>query len=151
MNSKYKAVLFDFDGTLVDSSEGIFKSVLYSLESFGIKETDPERLNYFIGPPLWHSFMHLYGVDEQTAEKMVEKYRERYNGIGLYESRLYDGVAPMLKTLYDNGVKISVASSKPLIFIEKLLDKFEVSQYFSSVSGIFPKNPSTCSSMSLIR
>ena len=136
MIAKYKAVLFDFDGTLVDTSEGVFNSILYSLEHFGIKETDMSRLDYFVGPPLWHSFMHQYNVDNVTADEMVEKYREHYKVTGLYQSKLYDGMEEALKTLYDNGVKIAVASSKPEVFITELLNKFNVMKYFSFISAI---------------
>lgn len=136
MTAKYKAVLFDFDGTLVDTSKGIFSSVLYALGQLGIKETDISRLNYFIGPPLQHSFMHQYNVDKETADRLIEKYREHYSAGGLYECELYSGIEDILRILCENSVKTAIASSKPEPFIRLLLEKFNIEQYFDAVSAI---------------
>ncbi|MCR4925798.1 MAG: HAD hydrolase-like protein [Clostridiales bacterium] len=136
MISKYSAVLFDFDGTLIDSSKGIFKSVLYALESFGIKETDMTRLNYFIGPPLWDSFMHQYSVDSVTADKMVEKFREDYHTSGVHISEMYDGIPEILKLLKSNGIKVGIASSKPFDFIKMILKQYDIADYFDDLVGV---------------
>lgn len=68
----FDAVLFDFDGTVVDSSEGIYNSVRYALKALGYPRPDEQALRYFIGPPLQHSFIHLLGVDEARAQALVE-------------------------------------------------------------------------------
>jgi phosphoglycolate phosphatase len=87
-----KAILFDLDGTLIDSSEGIIKSARYALDFFGIEEPDTGKLYQFIGPPLSQSFQRLYGFSEEKSLEAVHVYRERYNKIGIFECGLYPGV-----------------------------------------------------------
>ena len=84
----YTAAIFDFDGTLADSGEGIINCVLYALHKFGIPEEDRQKLTYFIGPPLFDSFRDLYGVSDADADRLVALYRERYHTKGVLESRL---------------------------------------------------------------
>ena len=90
MTKKY--ILFDLDGTLTDSSEGITKCVQHALNRLGIKENDQAMLRRFIGPPLDESFEKFYGFDKETALKAVDYYRERYSDTGIYENVLFDGV-----------------------------------------------------------
>ena len=85
-------ILFDLDGTLIDSSEGIIKCVLYTLDFYGIKEPDTAKLYRFIGPPLSESFERYYGFSHEKAYEAVQKYRERYNTTGIFECKLYPGV-----------------------------------------------------------
>ena len=85
----YKAILFDLDGTLTDSGEGITKSVQYALEKVGKPEPDLQKLRIFVGPPLLEQFQEYAGIDEETARKAVEIYRERYAPVGIYENELY--------------------------------------------------------------
>lgn len=136
MEPCFDAVLFDFDGTVVDSSEGIFNSVRYALDAFGYKTPEAEALRYFIGPPLAHSFQHLFGVDEPRAQALVDKYRERYRAQGVREVRLYDGIRPLLAALREKGVRIGIASSKPVPFIRDILDLLEINPLFDYVSGV---------------
>ena len=92
----YKAILFDLDGTLTDSGEGITKSVQYALEKVGKPEPDLQKLRIFVGPPLLEQFQEYAGIDEETARKAVEIYRERYAPVGIYENELYPGIPEML-------------------------------------------------------
>ncbi|MBQ2799345.1 MAG: HAD-IA family hydrolase [Ruminiclostridium sp.] len=131
----YKYVLFDLDGTLTDPYEGISKSVQYSLESFGIEEKDEEILKKFIGPPLKESFMKFYGFDEEKALKAVEKYRERYITIGVYENALIDGVKDTLAILKEKGIRIFLATSKPQPLAEVILKHFGITEYFDFIGG----------------
>ena len=82
-----KVILFDLDGTIIDSQEGVTKCVQYALEHFGIVEQDLEKLRVFIGPPLRGQFRKIYGMSEAQAEQAVKKYRERYVVKGMYEYR----------------------------------------------------------------
>ena len=82
----YNAVIFDFDGTVCDTGEGIKKSAQYALESYGIECPDWKELDFFIGPPLLVTFQERFGQSAANAEKLVQKYRERYTNIGVYES-----------------------------------------------------------------
>ena len=84
-----KTILFDFDGTLFDTGEGILRSVQYALEGFGIHETDTARLRKFVGPPLLDSFSELYAMTPEQAQAAVARYRERYLPVGIYECTLY--------------------------------------------------------------
>lgn len=130
-----KYFLFDLDGTLTDPKVGITTCVQYALHSFGIEEPDTDKLKPFIGPPLKDSFMEFYGMDEEQALKAVEKYRERFRDKGLYENEIYPGMARMLKLLSDKGFRLAVASSKPTVFVEKILEHFGIRQYFKAVVG----------------
>ena len=131
----YKYALFDLDGTLTDPYEGISKSVIYSLQSFGIEESDELVLKKFIGPPLKESFMKFYGFDEKKALKAVEKYRERYIATGVYENALIDGVKETLSALKDKGVRIFLATSKPQPLAEVILEHFGITEYFDFIGG----------------
>lgn len=134
---KYNAVIFDFDGTVCNTGEGIIKSVKYALEAFGypLPENDDE-LSVFIGPPLVTSFMKHCECDRKEAEALVVKYRERYSVTGVYESELYPEITELLQALKKDGAKIAVASSKPQHFIDVLLKKFEIAEYFDAVCGV---------------
>lgn len=137
---EYDYYLFDFDGTLCDTTEGIFNSVIYSLECFGIHETDREKLRFFVGPPLFESYKKIYGVSDDDAKWLIEKYRERYRVKAAEESALYDGIEDMLIALKKNGKKIAVASSKPKIFVNEISDYHNISQYYDFVSAEDLKN-----------
>ena len=128
-------ILFDLDGTLTDSYEGIAKSVQYSLEYYGIKEDNEDNLKRFVGPPLQKSFRDFYGFPEEKAKQAVEKYRERYNVTGVYENKVIEGVPETLKTLSDSGKKLYVATSKPLQLANIVLSHFELDKYFEYICG----------------
>lgn len=132
---KYTTVLFDLDGTLTDPGEGITNSVMHSLKYYGIEETDRAKLYKFIGPPLWESYEVFYGFSHEKAIEAVEHYREYYKVKGIYENLLYDGVKDMLEALYNKGVKILVATSKPETFAKIILDYFDIAKYFTFIGG----------------
>ena len=108
-----KAVLFDLDGTIINSEEGITKCVQYALSSFGIEEPDRKKLLCFIGPPLDPVFREKYGFDADKAWQAVLKYRERFDKTGIFECELYEGVADTIRKLKEAGCVIALASSKP--------------------------------------
>lgn len=134
---KFKSVIFDFDGTICKTGEGIIKSAKYALEAFGydVPEDDSE-LEFFIGPPLLVTFQERFGADPQTALELVKKYRERYTNQGVYESELYEDIKGLLEALKNDGIKIGIASSKPQKYIETLLEKFGVIKYFDAICGV---------------
>lgn len=131
----YRAILFDLDGTLTQSGEGITKSVQYALEKLGKPEPDLKKLEVFVGPPLLQQFMKYAGLDEETAVKAVEYYRERYTDVGIFENRPYPGVEEMLEGLKRKGYILAVASSKPERFVHKILDHFHLTGYFQEIVG----------------
>ena len=131
----YKAILFDLDGTLTESGEGITKSVQYALGKLGKPEEDLEKLKVFIGPPLMEQFMKYADLDEETARKAVEYYRERYSEKGIFENRPYPGVEDMLKELKRKKYLLTVASSKPEYYVKQILDHFQLTGYFDEIVG----------------
>jgi len=128
-------LLFDLDGTLTDPKIGITTCAQYALKAFGIEEPDLDKLEPFIGPPLKESFMQFYGLDEVQADAAVEKYRERFRDIGLFENEVYKGIPKMLRTLRNMGMHLAVASSKPTVFVERILEHFHLKQYFEVIVG----------------
>lgn len=132
---KYPYLFFDLDGTLTDPGEGIVGCVQYALESFGIHETDRAKLTRFIGPPLMESFRESYGFDEERAAAAVAKYRERYSAVGLFENRVYDGIYDMLKTLTAGGHTFVLATSKPEVFANRIMERYGLAPYFRLICG----------------
>lgn len=131
-----KAVIFDFDGTLCDTGVGVKKSAKYALEAFNIPCPDWEELDFFIGPPLMVTFQERFNQTASDSEKLVQKYRERYTNIGLYESEFYQNIPALLKTLKSQGVKLGIASSKPKNYVEELLIKADLINLFDYVSAV---------------
>ncbi len=133
MNKEY--FLFDLDGTLTDPKEGITKSVQYALRHFGIETENLDELCCFIGPPLKDSFMEYYDFSEEQARKAIDIYREYFSGRGLYENKAYEGVSEVLQSFLNAGKKLYVASSKPEVFVRKILKHFELDSFFSFMGG----------------
>lgn len=131
----YKYILFDLDGTIADSGEGIMNGVIYALEKFGIKESNKEVLNSFIGPPLVDAFMKNYSFSNEKALEAVRFYREFYPREGIYQNTLYDGVDYLIKELKQQGKTIILATSKPLPFAEIILKQYDLLKYFDFVVG----------------
>lgn len=130
-----KAVLFDLDGTLIDSSEGIIKSVRYALSHFGMEEPDTDKIYQFIGPPLSDSFRRIYGFSEEKSLEAVAVYRQRYNQTGIFECRLYPGVEACIRRLKEQGYRIGMASSKPELSCRRILEHFGIMDLFDEVVG----------------
>lgn len=128
-------VFFDLDGTLVDSGEGIIKSVQKALSVHGIKEEDTVKLKSFIGPPLYESFKNLYGFDDEKYAIALEEFHRYYRSIGIFEATLYEGIDTMLSELYDKGIKIYLATSKPETEAIRILEHFKIDKYFTFAAG----------------
>lgn len=135
-----EAVLFDFDGTLADTSRGIKNSIKYALAEKQIPVGDESRLNYFIGPPLYDGFSHVYGADEKLSEELVHLYRVYYAKSGVYECELYPGVRDMLDDLRKAGLRLGVVSSKPKHFLDMAVPHLGIAPYFTTVVGPELKN-----------
>lgn len=132
---KYQYILFDLDGTLTESHEGIINSVLYALEKKGIHENDREKLMTFVGPPLLDSFMKHYGMTQEEAVELIHVYREYFDRRGWKENRVYDGVPQMLDRLKSAGKKLFVATSKPEPAARKIVKFFQLDSYFEDIGG----------------
>lgn len=132
---KFDTLLFDLDGTLVDSSEGITDSVRFALEHYGIHPSSREELYRFIGPPLVDSFMRFCGFSREQAGEATDIYRSRYRVKGVYENRVYDGIKETLSALNEMGVTCALATSKPEIFANTVLDDMGLRPYISFAAG----------------
>ena len=133
---RYNYCLFDFDGTVADTGEGIRRSAAYALEKLGYEVPEKREMDRFIGPPLHDTFQEMFGMDDAEADRAIELYRERYVDIGLYESKVYPGIAPLLKALHDAGAHVALASSKPTFMLERLSEHFGLSKYIDKISGV---------------
>lgn len=131
----FELILFDLDGTLTDPKEGITNCVKYALDSFGITETDDNKLLKFIGPPLVDSFMEFYGFSREKANLAVEKYRERFSTVGLFENDVIDGAKELLSYLKMSGKRVALATSKPEIFAKRITEKYELSDHLDFQVG----------------
>ncbi len=131
----YQYILFDLDGTLTDSRVGITKSVQYALAKQQIIGESLTELEKFIGPPLLDSFMDFYGFDEATALQAIEAYREYFKIKGIFENEVYKGIPQLLADLSRRGAILAVATSKPTVFSEQIIEHFGLSDYFKIIVG----------------
>lgn len=136
MRVRYKAVIFDFDGTVADTCEGIFDSVQFALRSLNKEPIDMETLRKFIGPPLLFGFREYAHLNDTEAEQAVELYRKNYEAGAVLKLRFYDGLLELLQKLRDNGIRTGLASAKPDVFIQKILSHYEIRDLFDCARGI---------------
>lgn len=131
----YKYVLFDLDGTLTDSQEGIVKSVAYALTQMG--ESTEGRLDRhtIVGPPLKTTFKDVYGFSQAKADETYAYFQQRYDSIGKFENRAFDGIVPLLRDLQNAGARSFVATSKPQVHAEAICQKFGIAPYVEAIAG----------------
>lgn len=132
-----KHIIFDLDGTLTDSGEGILNSVEITLHHFNLPVPNRQTLRVFIGPPLRDMFIE-YGIPESRVEEAIDVYRSRYNTIGKFENFPYPGIPKLLKRLREEGYHLSVATSKPEHTAVEIMEKFQLTQYFKEICGGTP-------------
>ena len=132
---KYNIILFDLYGTLTDPKVGITTCCQYGLRAVGVDVPDLKELEQFIGPPLLPAFQEVYGLDEEQALKAIDKFRERFQSVGLYENELLPGVPQMLRTLKEHGKILATASSKPEVFVKRILQYFSIDSWFDEIVG----------------
>jgi phosphoglycolate phosphatase len=135
---KYDFLLFDMDGMLVDTREGILKCAAHALSAFGIEVEDLSSLTKFVGPPLSYSFTEFYGLSPEDAKKAVAIYRERYSKKGQFECYVFDGVPEMLQALLKKGYRLCIATSKLESYAKAMLDRLGIGCYFEQVIGATP-------------
>lgn len=131
----YQYVLFDLDGTLTDSAPGIIRCVQYALEKLDKGNWEAADLFRFIGPPLTDSFQRFCGLTAQEADAGLVLYRERFVRFGMFENSVYDGVVPLLELLKDNGKTLAIATSKPQVHAQTILEHFDLAKYFTTITG----------------
>lgn len=132
-NKKY--ILFDLDGTLTDPGEGITNSVRYALERYGIYGKTRSELECFIGPPLSDSFEKYFGMSHEQAMEAIEVYREYFRPRGMFENEVYEGIPELLENLCSAGKTAVLATSKPGVFADRILEHFDLMKYFTVTVG----------------
>lgn len=131
----YSTILFDLDGTLSDSSQGIINSIIYALEKYDVNDYDMPLLRKFLGPPLHESFEKFMGFDKEKSLQAVKLYREYFSSKGLFENEIYGGVSDLLQNLKENGKALIVATSKPQLFTDRIMEHFNLAKYFDFIAG----------------
>lgn len=134
MNS-FKYILFDLDGTLIDSGAGIIKGVKYALQKYAIKEENEVLLKTFIGPPLNRQFTDCYGFSAEKSTEAVKFFREYYETKGILENEMYEGMDGVLQKLKEQGKFLMVATSKPEKFAHNILAQHDLEKYFDFIGG----------------
>ena len=127
---KYKNILLDLDGTILDSGSGIMKSVQYVLDHFSMYHEPEEKLRKFIGPALIDSFMNFYGFSKEKAEEAVEYFRDYYPEKGMFDAFIYPGMRECIEKMAGDGKKLVLLTSKPIFFASQILQHFGLSDYF---------------------
>jgi phosphoglycolate phosphatase len=131
----YSHLLFDLDGTITDSEEGILNSIRHCLTHYRIDHPEPAFMKKFIGPPLIQSLVEHYNFNPEQAEKAVKVYRTYFRKKGIYENKLYPGIADLLKYLQIKGKIIILATAKPTFYAKKIARYFRINEYLSEIVG----------------
>lgn len=134
----YKNLLFDLDGTLIDPYEGIKESVIYSLSQMKIEVKDLSFIRTFIGPPLYESYRRQFKLSESECQQAISYFRAYYKDQGIYKNSLYAGVKDLIVRLYEHGYHLYLATSKLQVFAERIMDEYQLSQYFQLIGGSLP-------------
>lgn len=130
----HKTILFDLDGTLTDSGEGIINCVILALEHYGLPIPDRSALRVFVGPPLQETFIK-FGVPADKTDEALTIFRSRYTTVGKFENYPYPGIRELLEKLKKKDFRLLVATSKPEEMAVEILHKFELAPYFDRICG----------------
>ena len=133
MKPKYDLMMFDLDGTLTDSSGGIFESIKYSLNKMNCPIPEEKTLRKFIGPPLFQSFKKYCGMDDEDANRADSYFRKSYYETGAFNNTLFPHMEELLKDLKNAGANLAVVTSKPITITPKVLEFVKVTQYFNGI------------------
>jgi phosphoglycolate phosphatase len=135
MSNDYSCILFDLDGTIVDSAPGITATLAYTFETLGLPIPTPSELMKYVGPPLLDSFRdYAHFTPEQSAEALVI-YREKYLNVGAYDATQFPGVGLVLKAIHESALPMSLATSKPELPATLILEHFNLANYFDIITG----------------
>ena len=133
--ANYDVVIFDLDGTLIDSRIGIHSSVVHTLKEMGVPQVDQNLLSQFIGPPLIDSFQSVCGMSEPEAERAVAVYKDFFAVEGIKGFEIYDGVREMLWLLRASGVTMGIATTKDEVFAREIVLNADLLPFFSAIIG----------------
>lgn len=141
MMKKYRLVIFDLDGTLLDTREGVLSSVKYTINKTGLTPLEDSVLQTFIGPPIMDSFAKTYGIsDKEKLQELVEIFRKQYKDVDLLKAETYEGIYEVFETLKRIGIKTAVATYKRQDYTENILKHFGFDQYTDIIYGADPDN-----------
>lgn len=132
---KYTTVLFDLDGTLTRSEEGITTTALYAAEKLGFTGFTKEQFKAFIGPPLHDSFRRIVGMNDEQVRQAIDLYHERFDRVGWSENEVYTGIPALLRSLRKNGIQAAIVTAKPQIFAERIARHFGFAPYLAGIIG----------------
>jgi phosphoglycolate phosphatase len=129
-------ILFDLDGTLTDPKDGITRCIQFSLDQLGVTPPRADQLTWCIGPPLRGSFSHLLNtLDNALLDQALSHYRKRFSETGMYENAIYPEITPALRKIRTAGFRVFLATSKPSVYARKILDHFDLTQFFHAIHG----------------
>lgn len=128
-------VLFDLDGTITDSSDGIINSIKYALKKMGKEEHNTPLLKSYVGPSLKDTFVNNYFPKGEEYKLAIDHYREYYATKGIFENKLYQGVPEVLNSIIESGGKVALATAKPTYFAKIILRHFGIYQKFDTIVG----------------
>ncbi len=134
-NANYDVVIFDLDGTLIDSRIGIHSSIVHTLKEMGVPAVDQELLSQFIGPPLIDSFQSVCGMSEPEAERAVAVYKDYFAVEGIKGFEVYEGVPEMLWLLRASGVRMAIATTKDEVFAREIALNADFMPFLEAVIG----------------
>ena len=131
----YKGIIFDLDGTLLDTSEGVLASIRHTIKTMNYRELPLETLLTFIGPPVKRSLMNHYGLTDQEADEATEVFRQQYKNKDLLKAKPYDGILELLKALKDQGFLVGVATLKREDYAHTILEHFGIAKLCDLICG----------------
>ena len=144
---KQTIILFDLDGTLTDSAEGVLRSAQHMQKKMGMRVWSQEELRFMVGPPLRDTFRDVFHMNPEEVEQAILYFRERYFTVGLFENKVFPGIEEMLKELKAMGKRLGVATSKHESTAVRILEHFGIAQYFEVIGGDSPESSRTNKTM----
>ncbi|MBD5483072.1 MAG: HAD hydrolase-like protein [Lachnospiraceae bacterium] len=138
--TEWSAVVFDVDGTLLNTSEGVLSSVRYTIEAHGLAPLSDEELRRFIGPPIQDSFARVYGLSGDILQELATTFRDRYKGDDLFRAVPYDGIFEVFDELKRRGIPIAVATYKREDYAKRIMHHFGFDRYTDIIYGADHEN-----------
>ncbi len=139
--NEYGAVIFDVDGTLLNTAEGVLSAVKYTIRQYGLRELSENELQTFIGPPIQNSFQKHYGItDYDQLQTIATTFRNRYKDVDLLKAEPYEGIYELCEALTANGIRIAIATYKREDYAIKLLKHFRFDRYTEIMYGADHEN-----------
>lgn len=140
MEQRFKAAVFDLDGTLLDTSAGVLASVRYTIDHFGLRPLEEEQLKKFIGPPIQDSFAKVYGLEGDILQEIATVFRNRYKESDLLKAVPYDGIYDVFERLIESGIKPAIATYKRQDYATEILVYFGFDKYTDIMYGADHEN-----------